>query len=80
MAFTPKDNTGSLWVNNHPDRTGTIMVAGIQYYLNGWLKKTTDGKPFLSLSVKRKDEARSRGGLHKQDMNHDDIPFAPEWR
>jgi uncharacterized protein (DUF736 family) len=60
MAFTPKDFTGSIWVNdkktadNHPDRTGSIMVAGIEYWINGWLKKTKDGKPYLSLSVKPK--------------------------
>jgi hypothetical protein len=63
MAFTPKDMTGSIWVNdrktadNHPDRTGSIMVNGVEYWLNGWLKKTADGKPFLSLSVKPKTEA-----------------------
>ena len=75
MAFTPKDNTGSLWVNdrktsdNHPDRTGTIMLAGIQYYLNAWLKKTTDGKPYLSLSVKPKREEAKPAGLD------DEVPF-----
>jgi uncharacterized protein (DUF736 family) len=62
MAYTPKDNAGSFWVNDrkqkdeHPDRTGSIMVAGVEYYLNGWLKKTQDGKQYLSLSVKPKIE------------------------
>jgi hypothetical protein len=60
MTFTPKDNTGSLWINDrknkdeHPDRTGSIMVAGTEYWLNGWIKKTKDGKPFMSLSVRPK--------------------------
>ena len=60
MAFTPKDNSGSIWVNDrkdkdeHPDRTGSIMVAGTECWINGWLKKTKDGKPFMSLSVKPK--------------------------
>jgi hypothetical protein len=60
MAYEMKDNTGSLFVNDrkttetHPDRTGTIRVAGTEYYLNGWLKKTKDGKPYMSLSVKPK--------------------------
>jgi hypothetical protein len=74
MAYTPKDHTGSLWVNDrktsetHPDRTGTIMVAGVEYFLNGWLKKTKDGKPYLSLSVKPKAE--------KSDAKfNDSVPF-----
>jgi hypothetical protein len=63
MAFEQKDNSGSLWVNDrkesdrHPDRTGTLVVEGKSFYLSGWLKKTKDGKPYLSLSVKPKDGA-----------------------
>ena len=45
------------------------MLAGIQYYLNGWLKKTTDGKPYLSLSVKPKREESKPAGLD------DEVPF-----
>jgi uncharacterized protein (DUF736 family) len=63
MAFEQRDNSGSLWVNdrkednnNHPDRTGTVMVDGKLYFCNGWLKKTRDGKPYLSLSFKPKNE------------------------
>ena len=26
--------------DEHPDRTGSIMVAGTEYWINGWLKKT----------------------------------------
>jgi uncharacterized protein (DUF736 family) len=74
MAYTPKDFTGSLWVNDrktsetHPDRTGTIMVAGVEYYLNGWLKKTQDGKPYLSLALKPKRETA-------KPERDDEIPF-----
>ena len=63
MAFEPKDNTGSIWANdkkqadNHPDRTGSALIGGREYWLNGWLKKTKDGKPYLSLSFKPKDHA-----------------------
>jgi hypothetical protein len=62
MAYTPKNNSGSIWVNDHkekddhPDRTGSIMVAGVEYWINGWLRKTKDGKPYLSLAVKPKNE------------------------
>jgi hypothetical protein len=51
MAFEQRDNSESLWVSdrksedNHPDRTGTVMVNGALYFCNGWLRKTKDGKP-----------------------------------
>jgi hypothetical protein len=74
MACTMKDGTGSLFANDrktsetHPDRTGSIMVAGVEYYLSGWLKKTKDGKPYPSLSVKPKAE--------KSDTKlNDSVPF-----
>ena len=76
MAFTPKDMTGSIWVNDkkekdtHPDRSGSIMVAGVEYWLNGWLKKTKDGKPYLSLSVKPKT-----GEAGPKPEMSDEIPF-----
>lgn len=65
MAFVPKDNNGSLFVNdrktqdNHPDRSGTIMVEGKTYWINGWLRKTDAGVPWLSLSVKPKEGAQA---------------------
>jgi len=58
MAYEQKDNTGTLWINDrkekdtHPDRTGALLIEGKSYFLNGWIKKTKDGKPFMSLSVK----------------------------
>jgi hypothetical protein len=33
------------------------MVSGKLYFINGWLKKTKDGQPYLSLSFKPKDDA-----------------------
>lgn len=63
IAFAPKDNTGSIWANdkkqsdNHPDRTGSALIGGREYWLKGWLKKTKDGKSYLSLSFKPKDHA-----------------------
>jgi hypothetical protein len=76
MAFTPKDNTGSIWANDkkendtHPDRTGSIMVNGVEFWLSGWLRKTKDGKPFMSLSVRPKTEAPGP----KPELD-DTIPF-----
>jgi len=66
MAYEPKPNSGSLWPNDkktdekHPDRTGEILLecphcqAQWQAFLDGWLKKTVNGKQFLSVRVKAK--------------------------
>ena len=62
--MTEYDNTnrGALFANNRkernsqPDRTGSLNVDGVEYFIDGWLKKSRDGNQFLSLSVKRKDK------------------------
>jgi hypothetical protein len=90
MAFEPKDNSGSIFVNDkgdnpkRPDRKGQAMIGGVEYWVKGWLKKTKDGDPFLSLSFEPKGEKQPttskmqpRGGGGDMD---DNIPFAPEWR
>jgi len=54
-------NRGTLFVNDrkeketHPDRTGSINIEGVDYFLDGWIKKKGD-KQYLSLSVKRKNK------------------------
>jgi uncharacterized protein (DUF736 family) len=59
-------NTGALFLNErktdekHPDRTGSINVEGIEYFLDGWIRKTKDGKQFLSVRVKRKDGQQAK--------------------
>ena len=79
MAYEQKDNTGSLWINDrkekdtHPDRTGTLLIEGRSYFLNGWLKQSKDGKPYLSLSVKPRTAA-AETGPRKTQMD-DEIPF-----
>lgn len=73
-------NSGTLFQNDrkekdtHPDRTGTLNVDGVDYWISGWLKKTKDGKPFLSLAIKRKDGAASAKPASKLEAA-DDIPF-----
>lgn len=79
MAFTQKDNSGAVFVNDrkekdtHPDRTGTALIDGVEYFVNGWLK---DGKhgPWLSLSFKRKDKQPERREPAPAELD-DEIPF-----
>lgn len=89
-------NRGVLFINdrkerdNQPDRTGSINIEGVEYFLDGWIKDGSKGK-FLSLSVKRKDKQpqqaprthgqrpggpqnRMQAGTGFEDMD-DDIPW-----
>jgi uncharacterized protein (DUF736 family) len=74
-------NSGSLWANdrksedNHPDRTGSALIGGREYWVNGWLKKSKDGKPYLSLSFKPKDERAATTSKSRRDDLDDEIPF-----
>ena len=78
-------NRGVLFINdrkeseNDPDRTGSLNVGGVEFYLSGWLKTSKQGKQFLSLSVKPKDKrqakAPARTAAPELDDGSTDIPF-----
>jgi hypothetical protein len=81
MAYEVKDNSGSIWINDrkdqdtHPDRAGSAKIGGVDYWVNGWLRKTSDGKPYLSLSFKPKqDKAPATNKPLSADLN-DEIGF-----
>lgn len=83
MAFEPQDNSGSLFINdqkqsaNQPDRKGSIRVAGVDYWVSGWLKKTQQGQSWLSLSVTPKDKKQQAKppAKKRQDEDLDDVPW-----
>lgn len=89
MAFEKKDNSGIMFVNErktedrHPDRNGSAMIDGREYWVSGWIKRGAKG-PFMSLAFKPKDgEQRQFGSpanLKVRPSIDDEIPFAPEWR
>jgi hypothetical protein len=64
MAYEQRDNSGSLFKNErkeqdtHADYQGSIMVDGKQYWLNAWIKESSKGTKFMSLSAKPKDFAQ----------------------
>lgn len=59
MADYDNTNRGALFRNEdrktdkHPEYSGTINIAGRDYYLSAWIKEGKRGK-FFSLSVKPK--------------------------
>ena len=56
-------NTFTLFVNDKkgndkaPDRSGTLNVNGVDYYIDGWLREGKNGK-FLSGKIKPKRAPR----------------------
>jgi hypothetical protein len=84
MAFEQQDNSGAVFVNDrkekdtHPDRSGSATIDGVEYWVSGWLKKSRDGQPFLSLAFKRKSDsvAQSKKPAGGRPQGFDDkIPF-----
>jgi hypothetical protein len=84
MAFEQRENSGAIFVNDrktedtHPDRAGTALIGGVEYWVSGWLKKSRDGQPYLSLAFKPKNETAAKpknagGGAHPHDF--DEAPF-----
>lgn len=81
MTDFDKTNTFVLFQNDkgdnekRPDRTGTLNVDGVEYYMDGWVKQGAKGA-FLSGKIKRKDAApapkRSKP-VDPEDDGH--IPF-----
>ena len=62
MGYEQKNNQGSMFLNDkqgnesRPDWRGSITVNGVEYWCSAWNKATRDGKKWLSLSVKPKEE------------------------
>lgn len=60
MAYEKRPNTGTLFTNDrkatdsHPDYTGTLDVAGMEFWISGWKKQGQKGE-FISISVKPKE-------------------------
>lgn len=77
MADYDNTDRGALFKNdkeggnpNRPDYKGSINVGGTDYWLSAWLKTDRNGKKFMSLSVKLKDEVR-----HHEDRKNPGPPI-----
>lgn len=79
-------NRGSMFVNDkkteekHPDWNGSLNVNGVEFWISGWKKMSKGGKPFLSISIREKQEQTrqvsqpTRKAPAKEEFN-DDIPW-----
>ena len=84
MEYDNRDR-GVLYKNenktseNHPDYSGSVNVAGTDFWLSGWLKESKkDGKKFFSLSVRPKGDAAPKlVNKPKKSSDFDDleVPF-----
>ena len=52
-----KDNSGAMFRNDkkeketHPDYKGTANIAGLEYWVSGWIKTAKTGSKYMSLSL-----------------------------
>lgn len=81
MAYEQRDNTGSLFRNDRknneksPDYTGSCLIGGREYWINGWVKESKNGKKFFSFAFKEKEERKADPAPTKSTDLDDDVPF-----
>jgi hypothetical protein len=69
-----RDNSGAIFRNKrkekdtHPDRTGQCTIAGVEYWISGWMEEK-DGEPYMSVKFKAKEDAKPKDG------GREEIPF-----
>jgi hypothetical protein len=85
--YEQKDNSGAMFVNDkketdsHPDRKGSAMIGGVDYWVSGWINESSKGTKYMSLKFTPKEQAHNQGmqqvtqQVAKQDLLEDDIPF-----
>lgn len=85
MADFDNTNRGALFINDKkepgdkkPDRTGSLNVDGVEYFIDGWIRKSQAGATFLSLSVKRKQAAKpAQKPVQRPSSGFDDFDNDP---
>jgi uncharacterized protein (DUF736 family) len=72
------NNRGSLFKNDrketdkHPNYKGSLNVAGTDYWISAWIKKSKEGSTFMSLSVEEKGKDNRKKVVEIDDS---EIPF-----
>lgn len=80
MAFEQKDGSGALFKNDkkepgskQPDYRGDANINGQIMEIAAWIKQSSSGKNFMSLSFKPKEDYKPKAD--KQDEFDDDLSF-----
>lgn len=75
--------TGALFKNDkketekHPDYKGSCEIEGTEYWVSSWLNESKNGRKYLSLKFKAKDE-QTPSKPEAADLGDDldeDVPF-----
>jgi hypothetical protein len=82
MAYELRDNSGSLFRNDpsekrtetSPEYSGTVMVGGVEMWINAWVKEGSKGK-FFSLSFRPKNPKPEPREQSWSGVLDDEIPF-----
>ena len=81
MAEFDKTNRGAAFKNekketeNHPDLTGSLDVEGTEYWLSIWKKESKAGSPFLSISIRKKEDRQSSEPTRKEQPKKSSFDF-----
>lgn len=73
-----RDMSGALFKNNrkekdsHPDYTGKALIDGYEYQVSAWIKTSSKGDKFMSMSYRPNKEEQNSPPPRDLD---DDIPF-----
>lgn len=85
MSYEQRDNSGALFKNDkggndkRPDYRGSIKLGGVEYELAAWIKESSKGAKYMSLTGKVKTEGSrvptgGRNDPRRKDPE-DSIPF-----
>lgn len=59
----PRNNSGALFKNAdketdlHPDYKGSAQVGGVDYWLSAWINTDKDGKKYMAVKFKAKEQS-----------------------
>jgi hypothetical protein len=81
MADKQYDNSGILFRNEDKskdtdrDYRGSATIAGVEYWVSGWIKEAKSGSKFLKFSFKAKDAAAAKPKSAFVDDTDDAVGF-----
>ena len=81
MAEFDNTNRCTLFKNdkktteNHPDLTGTLNCEGVEYWASAWKKESKAGSPFLSISIRKKEDRQSSEPTRKEQPKKQSFDF-----